>query len=90
MDKKVRLKASSIKMYSNVSSIPKDDLKELTDKLDGYQSSINTKFDKVRNMLNNREDVSWEAITDYLSTHLENIGEEMKVWEPNESNDRGW
>lgn len=88
MDKKVKFKSSSTKLFSNISSIPSEDRKEMEQRLKEYRKQISDEFDMCIKNLN--QDVSWDAITDHLSQKLESMGEEIKVWEPNECNDRGW
>jgi RNA recognition motif-containing protein len=88
MDRKVKFKSSSTKLFSNISSIPSEDRKEMEQRLKEYRKQISDEFDMCIKNLN--QDVSWDAITDHLSQKLESMGEEIKVWEPNECNDRGW
>lgn len=88
MNQTIKFKASSIKQFSNVTSIPQDDQREIREKLKLYQLQVNKAFEKAIDSLT--KDESWEGITNELSYKLETIGEEIKVWEPNECNDKGW
>lgn len=84
------IKGSSTKFFCNVASIPTEDREELIERLTTYRSLIDRKFQMSIESVQNGVDVSWDHVTDDLSSFLESIGETIKCYEPNESNDKGW
>lgn len=90
MNNRIKIKNSSVKFYSNTASIPKEDREELVYQLKKYKKEVDDLFQEMITHVEKGVDVSWDYITDELSTKLESIADGIKVYEPNECNDRGW